>query len=256
MCALQDHPNVVKMSGLVVEKESGEYSIVVQFCPGGSLDSYLTKSFAKLAEYGMFKLIFGICQGCESLAKQNVIHRDLAARNILLGERGFPLISDFGYSRRVDAFEKKGATNASIGPVPWMAPEQISDRLYSEKSDVWAFGATVVEILTAGAKPYVSREAQLPTLADLALAIRDSGLTSLDCLDETVVQFSLQAPPSWTRELLATVFAQNPADRPTFRQILSKLKKLKPDLAVKYENEIDLANAIIVDSDDAELERN
>jgi serine/threonine protein kinase len=256
MCALDSHPNIVKMSGLVVEKESGEYSIVVQFCPGGSLDSFLAKSFAKLDEYAMFKLIYGICAGCGSLAKQNVIHRDLAARNILLGERLFPKISDFGYSRRVDALEKKGATNANIGPVPWMAPEQLRDRLYSEKSDVWAFGATVVEILTAGAKPYISRDAQLPSLADLALAIRDSGLTPLDCLDETITQFGLPAPPSWILELLPLVFAQDPVDRPSFHQITIKLKKLKPELAAQYENELDLANAIIVDSDDAELEKN
>lgn len=256
MAALEAHPNLVKMLGLVVDNQSGEYSLVVQFCPGGSLDTFLAKPTHRLDEYATFKLIYGITSGCESLARSNVIHRDLAARNILLGERNFPKVADFGYSRRVDLVEKKGATNSVIGPIPWMSPEQIRDRVYSEKSDVWALGATIVEIVTAGAKPYAAEAASLPSMADLAVAIRDSGITPLDTVKDTIQSQSLPEPPAWVFDLLKLIFKENPADRPTFHQLRLHMKKLLPELAVKYENELDLASAIIVESDDAELESN
>ena len=44
-------------------------------------------------------------------------------------------------------------TNSSTGPIRWMAPECIKFGIYSLKSDVWAFGVTIVEILTHD-KPY------------------------------------------------------------------------------------------------------
>ena len=44
--------------------------------------------------------------------------------------------------------EDANKTQSNIGPVRWMAPESIKENKYSTKSDVWAFGVTIVEILT------------------------------------------------------------------------------------------------------------
>jgi serine/threonine protein kinase len=70
-----------------------------------------------------------------------VIHRDLAARNILLRSNNDPVISDFGFARV--AVDDGGQTQASLGPLRWMPPESLKNKLYSIKSDVWSFGVTV-----------------------------------------------------------------------------------------------------------------
>lgn len=116
MCGLKSHLNVVQIHGIVVDQESKDYSIVVQFCAGGSLDTFLPKSFKSIDEYTIFKFAYGTAQGMKTLADAGIVHRDLAARNILLDEHIFPRISDFGYSRTLD-MEEKGRTQATIGSV-------------------------------------------------------------------------------------------------------------------------------------------
>jgi len=54
------------------------------------------------------------------LVSENIIHRDLAARNVLLTENLIPKISDFGYSRLLEATESGGKTASNVGPLKWM----------------------------------------------------------------------------------------------------------------------------------------
>ena len=72
--------------------------------------------------------------------------RDLAARNVLLSENHVLKISDFGLSRHGVYVN----TRNRMLPLRWLAPESITDHLYSSKSDVWAFGVVLWEIGTLG----------------------------------------------------------------------------------------------------------
>lgn len=90
--------------------------------------------------------------------KRALFCRDLAARNCLVtheNERRIVKIGDFGLAREVygkDYYrlgEKRG-----LLPVRWMAPESITDCVFNTKSDVWAFGIVVWEVMTYGITPY------------------------------------------------------------------------------------------------------
>ena len=68
---------------------------------------------------------------------------------MLLTENLDVKISDFGMARALEAKEESsGKTTSTTGPLKWMAPECITEGEYSTKSDVWAFGITMIEILT------------------------------------------------------------------------------------------------------------
>uniref|UniRef100_A0A182YIL5 Uncharacterized protein n=1 Tax=Anopheles stephensi TaxID=30069 RepID=A0A182YIL5_ANOST len=87
-----------------------------------------------------------IACGMERLEELQITHRDLAARNILIDERKTLKISDFGLSRTgiyVNTRNKKV-------PLRWLSIEAMRDNLYSNKSDVWAFGIVLWEIGTLG----------------------------------------------------------------------------------------------------------
>ena len=63
-----------------------------------------------------------------------MIHRDLACRNILIGYGKVLKIADFGLSKEIDGLYTS-ASHTRL-PIRWMAPEAITHRLFSEKSDV------------------------------------------------------------------------------------------------------------------------
>jgi serine/threonine protein kinase len=83
------------------------------------------------------------------------------------------VISDFGFARELSVSNESAQTMATVGPLRWMyvlltilffsffcnvniyrAPESLSTRSYSKKSDIWSFGVTIYEILTYGDVPY------------------------------------------------------------------------------------------------------
>jgi serine/threonine protein kinase len=74
-----------------------------------------------------------------------VVHRDIAARNVLLTGHDTAKVADFGMARVVDGDDDQ-ETAKTIGPIKWMAPEQIVRRSYSTASDVFAFGVLLFEI--------------------------------------------------------------------------------------------------------------
>jgi serine/threonine protein kinase len=67
----------------------------------------------------------------------------------LLRKNNEPVISDFGFARV--AIDDGGQTENGVGPLRWMPPEALTNRLYSTKSDAWAFGVTVyLSFITQG----------------------------------------------------------------------------------------------------------
>jgi serine/threonine protein kinase len=92
---------------------------------------------------------FQILRGVEYLHTKGIIHRDIKGANILVTDTGIAKLADFGCSKRL-----VGLCTASLeesmyalkGSVPWMAPEVIKQSGYGRSSDIWSFGATVIEM--------------------------------------------------------------------------------------------------------------
>jgi serine/threonine protein kinase len=80
---------------------------------------------------------------------------DLAARNVLVDSALICKVCDFGLTRPID--RKLGyfkQTQSMKLPVKWMALESITQRIFSEKTDVWSMGITIWEIMNYGKVPY------------------------------------------------------------------------------------------------------
>ena len=69
----------------------------------------------------------------EYLASLGIVHRDLACRNVLVGRKKNLKISDFGLSRETDLYVC--STQGKL-PLRWMSPEAITERIFTEQSDV------------------------------------------------------------------------------------------------------------------------
>ena len=141
----------------------------MEYAEQGSLDHVLTSIAEQdedLSNLVLLTVGVQVAVAMMHLDLNKVIHRDLAARNILVfqfdpndwkkvlvkvTDYGLALLSDKGFS----AEETVSTQSASaVGPIRWMAPESLSRRIYSSKSDVWAFGVLLWEIMTLGYVPY------------------------------------------------------------------------------------------------------
>jgi predicted Ser/Thr protein kinase/uncharacterized protein YkvS len=207
MVELPPHPNIVQVFGISID--GPQPILVLEYCAGGSLDKFLFDSGQPLSEEYKIQLVKGIARGMLHLHRHNIIHRDLAARNILLTATKEPKISDFGMSRVLQREDEEGQTKTNIGPIRWMAPESISKRKYSKKSDVWSFGIVVWEIV-AQREPHSDIE-----IVDAAVQIRDKGL---------VPKIPENCPPL-LREIMLLCWKQQPEERPTFQEICRLLGK-------------------------------
>jgi len=205
MMSIRIHPNVVSILGV----SSNPISVLLVFMEGGSLEKYL-KSAEIIPTWRINSIIMGITKGIFHLHKENIIHRDIAARNILLTSLYEPKVSDFGLARTNK--KEENVTVSEVGPLKWMAPECIESKKYSTKSDVWAFGITIIEILT--------KELPYPTLSNI--------ITASKIVNREISPVSMI--PKYTSvgltDLLKKCFQFNEESRPEFDVILSSLESI------------------------------
>lgn len=76
----------------------------------------------------------------EYLESKRLVHRDLAARNVLVQRPDMVRITDFGLAKLLDFDEDEYKAESGKLPIKWLAIECIRDRVFTHKSDVWAFG--------------------------------------------------------------------------------------------------------------------
>lgn len=166
----------------------------------GSFDTYMTKHHLSVHE--KLWVMKQMASGLAHLHSSGIVHRDIAARNLLVAAKldsdKSIKITDFGMSRLMSDENDSGSTKSNIGPIRWMSPEAISKRVYSFKSDVWAFGATCIEIFL-GKPPFHDID-----MLEVAVGVRDGSLQH-KIPDEC---------PEWLREILLGCFQMRPKDRP------------------------------------------
>ncbi len=136
------HPSIVPI--YEAGEEGGDLYLVFEYVPGKNLGEFLHDSGA-LSPVKALGIMRPILEAVSHAHAQGIIHRDLKPSNILLDENGMPRVMDFGIAARVDA----PGDNAGefTGTPAYMAPEYIERRESSERSDVFAAGLVLFELL-------------------------------------------------------------------------------------------------------------
>lgn len=151
---LLDHVNVVKVIESIDSRT--QMIMVLELCDGGDLASYLKQHEHGLDEETVRYFMSQLASGLKALKDHNVFHRDLKPNNILLankGDRPVLKIADFGFARYV---EEESLMNTFCGTPLYMAPEIISHKKYTTKSDMWSMGIILYE-MAVGKKPFNPR---------------------------------------------------------------------------------------------------
>lgn len=141
------NPYLLKFYEVFIEKNN--FHIIMEYAAKKDLKSFLSyrKSINRpLSEKTINHFIYQICHGVKYLHDHNVIHRDLKPANIMVDSNLNLKIGDFGISKIFTDQNKFAVTQ--IGSPLYMSPEALGEGKYYHKTDIWAIGCILYEIIT------------------------------------------------------------------------------------------------------------
>lgn len=146
-----NHPNLLHAEHF--DMEGRRPYLVMPYCPGKS-----TNLIGTTNERDIWLFIHDVAKGLSYLHSQDIIHHDIKPDNILRNDSGVYVITDFGISVKMRSTLRRNSNNEAKnsigGALPYMGPEAFSDDPTAVKAtDIWAFGATLFEII-AGELPF------------------------------------------------------------------------------------------------------
>jgi serine/threonine protein kinase len=151
------HPNVVDVSDLGID--NGVPYLVMELLEGETLAQMLSRE-GPLELSQAIDIILPMLDAVAAVHAAGVLHRDVKPSNILLA-RGIdgrlqPKLVDFGIARFIDVDDSDERTRGPLGTPHYMAPEQARSEAVDERTDQYALGSVLFEMLT-GREPYVGQ---------------------------------------------------------------------------------------------------
>jgi serine/threonine-protein kinase len=160
--AALNHPNIAAIYGL--ERSSGVTALVMELVEGPTLADRIAAGAIPVDE--ALPIAKQIAEALEAAHEQGIIHRDLKPANIKVRPDGTVKVLDFGLAKAIEPqyvgrdFSAAGASQSPtittpamtqmgmiLGTAAYMSPEQARGRPVDKKTDIWAFGCVVFEML-------------------------------------------------------------------------------------------------------------
>jgi TolB-like protein/tRNA A-37 threonylcarbamoyl transferase component Bud32/Flp pilus assembly protein TadD len=151
------HPHILTV--LDSGDAAGQLWFTMPFVEGESLRDRLRREHQLPVEAAL-RVADEAARALEYAHQHGVVHRDIKPENILLAKDGSTLVADFGIARALaGSDEKLTETGMVVGTVAYMSPEQASGETVDARTDIYALGAVVYEML-AGEPPFTGPTAQ------------------------------------------------------------------------------------------------
>ncbi|MEC1406477.1 Stk1 family PASTA domain-containing Ser/Thr kinase [Bacillus halotolerans] len=139
-----DHPNIVSIYDL--GEEDDIYYIVMEYVEGMTLKEYITAN-GPLHPKEALSIMEQIVSAIAHAHQNHIVHRDIKPHNILIDHMGNIKVTDFGIATALTSTTITH-TNSVLGSVHYLSPEQARGGLATKKSDIYALGIVLFELLT------------------------------------------------------------------------------------------------------------
>lgn len=218
IAAKLSHPNLVNVFD---QAEDGDIVfLAMEYVPGITLRDALS-DFGALSTSRVLDIFEPVLSGLAAAHKAGILHRDIKPENVLLSDDGKIKLSDFGLARPISAHTQTGAV---IGTVAYLSPELVSKGIADARSDVYAAGIMLFELLT-GQQPFTGEQA-----VQIAMQHANSEVPAPSSLNAQV--------PELLDELVLWATAKDPNHRPVdANEFLSVLVRARADLRQGRKNE-------------------
>jgi len=202
------HPNVCRVYD--VGEVDGNAFFTMEYVDGEDLASLL-KRIGRLPQDKALEIARQLCAGLAAAHAKGVLHRDMKPANIMLDGRGQVVITDFGlagFAGQVEGAEVRSGTPA------YMAPEQLTGKEVSERSEIYSLGLVLYEIFT-GKRGFADANATaLRSKGDHAISRPSSVVKDIDPAVERVILRCLETEPGSRPASVVSVAAALPGGDP------------------------------------------
>ena len=210
-----EHPNICTIYE-IDETPEGQLFIAMGYYPGDTLKNIMDKSRRQgqpMEEETVLELALQVARGLAEAHRKGVVHRDVKPANVAIAEDGTAKILDFGLAKRKGERQPEG-TELTVGTAAYMSPEQARGEDTDFRTDIWAFGVTLYEMLTG----------ELPFKGEYEQALIYAVLNEEP---EPVQSLRPNLALNW-QPILDRCLAKNPADRyQRTEELVSDLLRLK-----------------------------
>ncbi len=157
------HPSIIPIYNLHIEPDLVYYTM--PFVAGETLKTVLAKAAEQEAHDirtaipPLIRIFLGVLQAVAYAHSRGVLHRDIKPENIIIGTYGQVIILDWGLTKLLEEVEEESSDvekemarltrlGKPVGTVPYMAPERVQGKPASKKTDIYALGVMLYQILT------------------------------------------------------------------------------------------------------------
>ena len=139
------HPNVVAVFDQ--GEDDGNIFLAMEYVPGQTLREVM-QAEGPLTPRAALDFLDPMLQALASAHRAGIIHRDVKPENVILREDGTVKVADFGLARAVTTQTTAAQTGMLLGTVAYLSPEQVERGIADARSDVYAAGLILFEMLT------------------------------------------------------------------------------------------------------------
>ena len=219
--AALSHPNIVSIQDQGWN-EGGPPAVflVMELVEGSTLRDFLNQHGVVSIEQ-MFQLMTPVISALAAAHKIGIIHRDIKPENILISKDGRVKVADFGLARNMAIGQTMTVESSVVlGSVSYLSPEQVQRGVADARSDIYAVGIVLFEMLTGG-KPY---EGETPI--QIAYRHVNDRIPTLQSIKSDI--------PITISELVHAATAPNPDHRPKdAEELLNKFREIQAQIDPK-----------------------
>ncbi|KAJ9186085.1 hypothetical protein P3X46_005627 [Hevea brasiliensis] len=230
------HRNLVMLVGYCIEIE---WLLIYEFACNGSLDKHLygTETNKVMAWHKRMKVAKGAARGLRYLHEDCrvgcIVHRDFRPNNILLTHDFEPMVGDFGLARRQVDGQSAEETRV-IGAFGYLAPEYTQSGLITEKTDVYAFGVVLLELLSGLKATEFSRITGQQFVQEWGCPLLERKMID-EIIDPRLKQNYEEKEVQCMMHAASLCISPNPEKRPRMSKVLKILEgDIPTDLACNY----------------------
>ncbi|CAB4421941.1 unnamed protein product [Rhizophagus irregularis] len=224
-----DSTYVIRCYGITKDPESNNFMMVMDYAKNGSLRQRLNNCFNSMNWIEKLDILRRATIGLADIHNKGLVHHDFHCGNILNGDNNFTCITDLGLCRPANVIPSQVENKKIYGVLPYVAPEVLKGKEYTQESDIYSFGIIAHEVCTG-----------LPSYHDIA---HDKILAISIC--QGIRPKSNYKIPQLILDIIKQCWDADPLKRPKANELMNLLF----DLWNSSENRSDEINRQIKEAD-------